>query len=362
MTGSVDAPQVSVFGYGMWTAAGPDGPSSVSAMRAGVAGSSKANLWDMTSGENLNAFRVHAHQWWEGASFLPRLIAPTISEVLDQLPALKGAEDIDPETIPILINIAPPDRPGLAENADRLVLDGLATELGRPMPKGSSIISMGRIGVPHLIARATERLKTHPLCILVCAESLLRQQLVAHYTEKGRLLCGDNSSGFIPGEASVALLVGRTGAYSAPQLAILGMGGGSEPSGDGGTKDAPVTAKGLTAAMRAALTVSGTEFYDIPMVMGDLNGEHFKFKELSYAVMRLDRIPPEERTRRPREHIEHWNVVETIGEVGAALMPAAIGWACQAGQSEFLPGERVLFFAGEDDGQRVAIVGEWRDG
>jgi 3-oxoacyl-[acyl-carrier-protein] synthase-1 len=269
---------------------------------------------------------------------------------------------MDVNNIPLLINIAPPDRPALSAGADQIVLSGLARELGRSLPKGSAIISMGRVGLPHLIARATERLKLYPLCILVCAESMLRQALVVHYCAKNRLLCEENSNGFTLGEASAALLVARMDAYPGPQLAIRGMGSGMEPSGDGGTREMPVTAKGLTDAMRAALTVSETPFYDIPMVMGDMNGEHFKFKELSYAVMRLDRLPPEKASRRPRGHIEHWNVVETIGEVGAALMPAAMGWAFEAGKSGYLPGKRVLFFAGEDDGQRVAIVGEWHNG
>ena len=44
-------------------------------------------------------------------------------------------------------------------------------------------------------------------------------------------------------------------------------------------------------------------------------------------------------------------MVETIGEIGAAHMPAAIGWAFEAGRSGYLPG-RVIFSAGED--------GEWR--
>ena len=42
-------------------------------------------------------------------------------------------------------------------------------------------------------------------------------------------------------------------------------------------------------------------------------------------------------------------------------MPAAIGWAFEAGRSGYLPG-KVIFSAGEDDGRRVAVVGEWSDG
>lgn len=352
---TVTAGQVmTVRGYAMWTAAGHDGPSTTAAMRAGVAGSQSSILWEPQSGESLNAFRVKAHQWWEGETFLPHLIAPVIHDCWQQCAKL-GA--VDPKAVPILVNIAPRHRPGASAELGKMVLDRLPGLIGRPWPKGSAVFAMGRVGAPHLVAESS-RLGA-PFAILVGAESFLRQDVIDHYLQKGRVLSRSNSSGFIAGEAAAALVIspGR----HAKGLAILGMGQGQEPSGEGGTKDAPVAAKGLTDAMRMALSAARAEFFDINLSMGDLNGEHFKFKEHAFAAIRLDRVPPEGRSRRPRGYLEHWNVVETIGEVGAAHMLAAIGWAFEAGRSGYLPG-RVIFSAGEDDGQRVALVGEWSDG
>lgn len=349
-----NAPGLSVIDYGMWTAIGNDGPTSVAGMRAGVSGAARANLWDYTAGENLDAFRVHAHQWWEGPSFLPELIAAPVEECFARAARLRRK----PSEIPILICVAPRGRPGRPPDLERVVLDGLARTLGRPLPEGSGVIARGRTGLPHLLARAASQKARHPLQILVGAESFLRQVIVAHYIDRSRLLCGTNSSGFIAGEAAAALLVAPTGSTGGPELAITGMGAGFEPSLDGGSKDHAVTGEGLTEAMRGALQVAGREFYDIPVVMGDLNGEHFKFKELMIATTRLDRLPPEGGSRRPREHVEHWNVAETIGEVGAALMPAALGRALEAGRDGTLPHGRLLAHAGEDDGWRVALVAE----
>lgn len=348
------APGLSVIGYGMWTAAGHDGPSTVAAMRAGVSGAERANLWDYTVGANLNAFRVHAHQWWEGATFLPDLAFPVIEECRAQVPEALG---VAPEDVPILLGVAPKDRPDRPPELERILLDGLAERNGRPLPTGSGTIAGGRVALPHLLGRAAETLRRLPVAIVVGVESFLRQRIVEHYIERGRLLCGTNSSGFIVGEAAAGLLVAPTGRTRGPELRILGIGAGHERSRDGGSKEQPVRAVGLTEAMRAALKMSQVQFYDIPLVMADLNGEHFKFKELALATMRVDRLPPEGRSRRPRGHVEHWNVVETIGEVGAALLPAALGWAFEAGRSGYLPG-RVMFSAGEDDGNRVALVGE----
>lgn len=345
------APGISVVGYGMWTAAGHDGPSTVAAMRAGVTGAERANLWDHTAGDNLMAFRVRAHQWWEGPTFLPDLALPVIEECRAQVPQGLGVAARD---LPILLALAPPGRPGRPDGLEDMVLDGLAEKLGERLPEGSVAIGEGRVSLPYLIQRASRLGRP---ALIVGVESFLRQLIVEHYIEKARLLCGANSSGFIVGEAAAGLVVAPTGRSGGPELKITGMGKGHEPGRDGGSKDAPVSADGMTGAMRDALEMSGRHFYDIPVVMADLNGEHFKFKELALSAMRVDQLPPEGGSRRPRDHVEHWNVVETIGEVGAALLPAAMGWAFEAGRSGFLPGP-VMFAAGEDDGTRVALVGE----
>lgn len=346
-----EAPGISVIGYGMWTAAGHDGPSTVAAMRAGVSGAERANLWDYTAGDNLMAFRVSAHQWWEGPTFLPDLALPVIEECRAQVPDALG---ISVEDIPILLALAPEHRPACPPGMEQMVLEGLAEKMGGRLPKGSRAIGQGRVSLPYLIQSAAS---LGGPAIIVGVESFLRQSIVEHYIEKSRLLCGTNSSGFIVGEAAAGLLVAPTGQGGGPELRITGMGKGHEPSRDGGSKDAPVSADGMTEALRGAMGMSGGNFYDIPVVMADLNGEHYKFKELALSTMRVDKLPPEGGSRRPRDHVEHWNAVETIGEVGSALLPAAMGWAFEAGRSGFLPGS-VMFAAGEDDGTRVALVGE----
>jgi 3-oxoacyl-[acyl-carrier-protein] synthase-1 len=312
-------------------------------------------LSDLTTGELLNVFRVSAHQWWEGASFLPELAWAVLcdSRALIAEMNLEGVVGAD---VPVLINVAPPERPGRDPELDRSLLESLSARLPRGLSPDSLVLSGGRSGIPHLLARAAEQEAS--VCIILGVESFLRQVIADHYSRKRRLLSSANSSGFILGEAAAAIVAVRG---RRPGLALTGMGLGVEPGKDGGSKNAPVTGQGLTDAMRAALTSAGTAFHDVNVLMTDLNGEHYKFKEVAFASMRLDRLPPDGRSRRPRGHLEHWNVVETIGDVGAALMPAAMGWAFEAGRSRYLPG-RVMFTAGEDDGRRVAVVGEWQDG
>jgi len=354
------APGLSVIGYGIWSALGPDGPSTIAGIRGQIIGSEAGNLWDPTIGANLNCFRVAAHQWWEGPTFLPDLATPPIEECLAQVAALPPALRRPASEIPILVTVAPPDRPGRPGDLEATMLAGLSRKLGRPLPPGSGVIGGGRSGLPHLLATAARQSSQYPLQILVGVESLLRQVIVEHYIGKNRLLCGTNTSGFTVGEAGAAVLVARTGAVQGPELAITGMGTGVEPSRDGGSREQAVTGEGLTQAIRAALAVTGIPFYDFPALIGDLNGEHFKFKEQMMALMRLDRIPPDGHSHRPRGYTEHWSLIEYAGEIGAALMPAQLAWAFELGCGGLLPQNRAFCFAGEDDGRRVALTAEMR--
>lgn len=354
------APGLSVVGYGMWSALGHDGPSTIAGIRGQIIASETGNLWDPTLGANLNCFRVAAHQWWEGPSFLPELAIPPIEECLAQVANLDPALRRPAAEIPILVTVAPPDRPGRPGGLETMMMEGLARKLGRPLPQGSGVVGGGRTGLPHLMAMAARQSGQYPLQILVGVESLLRQAVVEHYVRRNRLFCGTNTSGFTLGEAGAAVLVARTGAVQGPELAITGMGTGVEPGRDGGNREQAVTGEGLTQAFRAALAVKGIPFYDFPVLIGDLNGEHFKFKEQMMAQMRLERAPPEGRSRRPRGYTEHWSLIEYAGEIGAALMPAQLAWAFEMGRLGLLPQNRALCFAGEDDGRRVALTTEMR--
>jgi 3-oxoacyl-[acyl-carrier-protein] synthase I len=342
---------LAIIGYGMWTAAGNDGPASVAAMQAGIAGSKELQLWDRTAGVLMNGFQLSAHQWWAGESFLPEMVI----EVLRQCHAQTAKLDFDPQKIPVLICVAPPRRPGRSDALEQRLSTALEDRLGTPLPVGSGVHPGGRTGIATLLRNAQSQMDSHPVQILIGVESFLRQVIIDHYIDQGRILCGANSSGFLPGEAVAGLIVARGDMVTSPALRIIGIGEGQEPDAPG---DQPAVT-GLTNAMRSALKAARTEMFDIGTFLSDLNGEHRKFKELSVATIRIDRLPPEDKTRRPQGYINHWNVVETIGEVGAALIPAAMGWAFDAGGFGSLPMDKMMFVAGEDDGSRIAIVGEF---
>ncbi|MGP3698887.1 3-oxoacyl-ACP synthase [Rhodobacter sp. NSM] len=353
------SPALSVAGYGMWTALGPDGPSTVAGLDARLIVSRSGDLREPLTGEPMPCFRVAAHHWWAGPSFLVEMVMPVLEECYEQLAALPAPLRRRPAEVPVLIAVAPPHRPARPADLEKRLLEDLRRRLGR-LPDGSAVVGAGRVGLPHLAAQAARQASRYPVQILLGVESFLLQDIVDHYAGCDRLLSEENSSGFVPGEAAAALVV--VPASAARGLSLRGMGAGREPSGAGGTRETPVTGAGLTTAMRAALSAAGVSLFDIPNIFGDVNGEHFKFKEAMIAAMRLDRLPPGNVTRRPRGHPEHWNAVEGLGEIGAALMPAQIGWAFEAARAGRLPQGRALAFAGEDDGARVAVVAAMEDG
>ncbi|WP_163865960.1 3-oxoacyl-ACP synthase [Myxococcus eversor] len=350
---------LAVVEYGMVTAVGFNGPATCAAMRAGISGIHQANLWDFTIGEWLSAGRPPMPQWWEGPDMLPELLAPAIAECQEKACALKfRSGPVRPGDIPILTLVAPPDRPHRASDLETRVARGLAHKLGGALPPGSEVIPEGRTGLLTALDVARKYLDSRRVQLVIIAgvESFLRQVLVEHYIQQGRLLCGTNSNGFIPGEAACAVVVSRASDAQGPRLVIAGVGEGHEPGQAGGTPQSPVTGDGLTKAMRTALSAAGTEYHQINTSLSDLNGERFKFKERTIATGRLDRLPPSGKSTRPLGYVDEWHPIEYLGEIGSAVFPCLLGWAFEAGRTGHALGAKMMLFSGEDQGTRAAVV------
>jgi 3-oxoacyl-[acyl-carrier-protein] synthase-1 len=199
-----------------------------------------------------------------------------------------------------------------------------------------------------------------PFCVVAGVESFLRQPIVDHYISEGRLLCSTNSNGFSPGEAAGAVLLALSEHVRGPQLVVRGTGVAMDPSGAGGTPQHAVTGTGLTDAVRQALAEAGMAFWQIDLRLSDANGEHFKFKEVAFTDARLSRPRPASVPPRRLGYLDHWHPIEFLGEVGAAIFPILLGQAYDAGRQRHLDGPHVLLHAGEDDGERAAVVTEFR--
>jgi 3-oxoacyl-[acyl-carrier-protein] synthase I len=346
----------------MVTAVGNSWAASTAAMRAGVRNVVQGKLWDYSAGDYLTVGRPQLRQWWEGRSMLAELVTPAIDECLavaEQVVRTPVAE------IPIVLIVSPPDRPCRWPDLDKEVMVDLAHKLGRGLAKGSALIAKGRSGIATALeyAAALFDSRQHQLCVVAGVESFLRKGIADHYQLKEpRLLTSANSNGFSLGEAGSAVLVTLPAWHERSELVLDGLGQASDPSKAGGTEKHPVKGDGLTKSIRQALAAVGLPHNAIDLRISDANGEKWKFKEATFAAARMDRPRPAGVPPRRLGYLDHWHPTEFIGEVGAAIGPIMLGWALHAGQKRYLPGPRILFHAAEDNGDRSAILAEYRSG
>jgi 3-oxoacyl-[acyl-carrier-protein] synthase-1 len=170
-----------------------------------------------------------------------------------------------------------------------------------------------------------------------------------HFLEQDRLITEMNPNGFFVGEAGSAVLVASGSTAQQDGLRVLGAGLGREPATV--TSDEPLRATGLIAAIGAALAGSGFALDDLHYRISDLNGEHYRFKEMVLAMLRYERKP------KPKL-FDLWHPIEFIGDVGAAIGPIVLGVALDASRKGYGIGPRVLCTFGNDDGERAALVVE----
>jgi 3-oxoacyl-[acyl-carrier-protein] synthase-1 len=183
--------------------------------------------------------------------------------------------------------------------------------------------------------------------IVASVDSLIDTDLKDYYLSKRRLLTPSNSNGFCLGEAGSAVLVVPAERDGGDRVRVLGLGLAKETATV--ESEEPLRADGLVQAIRQAYHEGGVGYQDIDYRITDLNGEHYKFKEMTLAMMRFERKP------KPKL-FDLWHPIEYIGDVGAAIGPILLGWTLHANRKGYAVGPRVLCTLGNDEGTRGAIV------
>jgi 3-oxoacyl-[acyl-carrier-protein] synthase I len=335
---------VSVIAAGMVTPVGFNYESSCAAIRAGVRGVKQVNLWDAQNGEYLSGGKVDLPHWWTGIGKLADLVAPAIWECLE------AAKPEPARDIPILLGIAPPDRPHRLEGLDEEIMDEVEFRLDLPHHPLSKTIPNGNVsGVIGL--REAQNIIDQGLakyCVVAGVDSFLQQDVVEAYMEQRRIMTATNSNGFFPGEAGCALLVCASTGGGAGELKVLGVGFGNEPATIASTD--PLRGSGQIEASRNALSEAGTPMHEIAFRHADLSGEHYKFKEAMLVQNRL--------LRKRVQKQDIWHPAEFVGEIGAAHVPCVLSVNHCAGKKAFAPGARSLCHFSGDGPERAACVVE----
>ena len=262
------------------------------------------------------------------------------AECLEQVPA------DDWPTIPLLLCVAEPERPGRLDGLDELLLTEIEVVLEARFSPESGVIPRGRISAIRGLAEARRLIQEGGATQVVIAatDSLLTWPTLRAYQESERLLTTTNSNGFIPGEGAGAVLVSRPAGGA--ELRCLGVGFGTEPAHiDSGE---PLRADGLASAIRAALADACCALHDLDYRITDLSGEQYYFKEAALALSRI--------LRQRKEEFDIWHPAECIGEAGAAAGVAILAVAATACCKAYTPGPRILSHCADDSGRRSAAI------
>jgi 3-oxoacyl-[acyl-carrier-protein] synthase-1 len=340
---------IAISAAGMVTPVGFNARTSCAAIRAGIRNVAKTNLWDRYSGTYLAAGRVPLPQWWVGLGKLADLCAPAIHECYE------AAKPLAPREIPVLLGVAPRERPCRLEGVESTILLEIQERLSVPLHGLSRVFPHDHVSVIMALRVARDILSEGraKAVIVAAVDSLVQQDLKNYYLEKRRLLTPSNSNGFSLGEAGSAVLVMRAGSRTDGELEVLGTSISMETATI--ESDEPLRGVGLTNAIRAALSEAGVTMQEVQYRITDINGEHYKFKEVALQGSRFMRKPT-------GKLFDLWHPIEYIGDVGAAIGPLIFGLALHASKKGYAIGPTALFTLGNDSGERAAVVVHYREG
>jgi 3-oxoacyl-[acyl-carrier-protein] synthase-1 len=334
--------RLTVVASGMVTGVGYNAPATLAAMRAGVSGI-RAETWpDFESGKMVRCARVSFPQRHAGTALLADLVTPAIEE------CLFASGQSDTQRIPLLLGVARPEQPARPADVEQTLLQDIYDRLDATPCRDSKIYPGDQVGSAFALLDAQRLIAAGAAqhVLIAGVDSLLDRPAIYGYTAQRRLLTPSNFNGFLPGEAGTAVLVSG-GTEQQGGLRISGVGYAQESATITGT--APMRGDGLTNAIRAALADAGLNMGGIDFRVSDASGEHYKFKEAMFALVRLDQTPRD-------EPLALWHPIEYLGEIRAAILPCLLAWTWDAVSRGYAPGPDALIHLGSDDGHRFALV------
>ena len=292
-------------------------------------------------GQPVRIARLPDDQNW-GAKRQSRWIEYALHDCLGRVGPLPD------EQLTILLLSAEQGRPGVEERqavetaliSSQSMAITLNTEYSR-------VWHSGRAGLPILLEYAYELLQAEKVqhILLIGFDSYLNPSTINHFLQEGRLLVPGNRDGFIPGEASAAVLLELSHPDN-PGIHITGWGQGMEEGRPDGS--VPSRSMGMTQALRSAFAQAQVDCNNLAFRLSDQNGEGFFVSDVVNAITRValdDGTVPMVLT-----------TADCVGEVGAATGPLMLAWLSLLMPRRDGPGACGLVHLANDDGLRAAIV------
>ncbi|WP_376705366.1 beta-ketoacyl synthase N-terminal-like domain-containing protein [Mesorhizobium sp. ISC25] len=322
-----------IVSIGMVTAVGLDGPSSCAAMRARLNGFQETHFHQSPEAR-LTGAPVPLPRNWIGEKRMAHLAAGAISEAFEAVPQARGQTAL-------ILCLPEEDRPGRPVRDNSALLRRIGDIIQLAPHDHSRIVAHGRPSGHAAFDHARRLLASGEVSYVMIAgvDSYLTAPTISHYLMEGRLLTADNSDGFIPGEAAAAVLCTRSngGAFQ-----LFGLGLALEAASIYNKEDLPMRAYGMTSAYDAAFRETGIEMSRLGYRISDLVGEQYWFKQAVLVTLRL--------LRGRHEFQDLWSPAESLGNIGAAVVPLMVGMAWTAARKGYAAGNPVLIEASSDAG------------
>jgi 3-oxoacyl-[acyl-carrier-protein] synthase-1 len=275
---------------------------------------------------------------------LVAMLVLALEDCLAQAPALSWP------SVPLLVGLAEPGRPGGAASLAESLLPQVQEKLGVQFhPRLSRVLAKGHTAGFECLRLARQLLQTPdvPGCLVCGVDSYINASSLQWLEQHWRLKREDNSDGVIPGEAAAVVYVQRQPpAKAETRVAVLGLGFGQEKATV--FSEEPLLGLGLTAAARAALAEAKLTMQAIDFRLSDVTGEAYAFKEHSLAVCRL--------TRTWKAEFPHWHCADSIGDSGAAAGLCQLVLAHHAFSKDYAFGDRCTCYTSAVPGERAVAV------
>lgn len=332
-----------IGGAGMVCPVGLYAASACAAMRAGISGFSELpyldNLGQPVTGAVVPGFEPGVGR----VGRLTQMLSRALEDLLGNQPAL------DTGTIPLLVGMAEPQRPGGGVSTTEWVVPAIEGALKRRFhDRFSQVLAKGHTAGFELLRTAREILQRTNLdaCIVAAVDSCANASTLHWLEQCDRLKTPQNSNGVIPGEAASAVLVLRKPYGNSFAMKVSGMGFAKEQSHV--MSEDPFLGLGLAKASRLALAESGDSLHEVSFRLSDATGESYGFKEQALLLSRV--------MRGRRKDFPIWHCAESIGDTGAAAGVCHMVSAFQAFARGYAPGDRAMAFGSSVGGDRAAVV------
>ena len=350
----MSAQPMTIAGLGMISCLGSGAEANAAAMRCGYDGFQETAFHQLYSAEPQLGAPVALEgdaQNLRGIARLARMSQIVIQQATEAL-------STDYQNLPVIFCLQDQDRPGV------MAADPAPNELYRHLCAALSLDAFDslscfyrnhRCGFIDALQQARKTLyeRQRPYVLVIGVDSLLNSAALSYYGgglygEGRRLLGEEHANGFIPGEATVAVLL-STPEHTPSDIMITGIGTGEETA-TLDNADEPLRGNGMAQAIRNACREAGIAIHDTQYRVSSVSGEEYFFKEAALSITRaLKQKVPEHQLLHP---------ADSIGEVGAAIGGAMVIMDYYALRKGYTPGNRGLHMISNDDARRGAYVME----